>query len=137
MPLNVQKVKWGQLGGKTGGVSDGGIAGGSRTVAMDEVFAAWGLGPAGKVPRGWWGGGVGGVLFDLDGVLVETAEFHFVAWQRLAEELGVPFNRRINHGFRGVGRMECLEKLLGVHARLFVGEEKRILADRKNGYYLE
>ncbi|MCL2647421.1 MAG: beta-phosphoglucomutase family hydrolase [Phycisphaerales bacterium] len=83
------------------------------------------------------GGGLAGVLFDLDGVLVDTARFHFLAWKRLAEELGVGFNERINHGFRGVGRMVCLEMLLGEHERFFGIEEKRLLAERKNGYYLE
>jgi len=83
------------------------------------------------------GGGLQGVLFDLDGVLVDTARFHFLAWKQLAEELGVAFNERINHGFRGVSRMACLEMLLGEHERFFADEEKRLLAERKNGYYLE
>jgi len=77
------------------------------------------------------------VLFDLDGVLVDTAEFHYHAWRRLASELGIPFDRQMNHAFRGVGRMECLEMLLGEHTGCFVREEKTLLADRKNAYYLE
>src|SRR5881394_213650 len=127
MPLNVQKVKWGWMrgagvGGAPGGTDTGGPPkGGTPTMQADEIFAAWVLGPAARVPRVSTRAGLQGVLFDLDGVLVETAEFHYVAWQRLAEELGVPFGRRMNYGFRGVGRMECLDKLLGPHARLFVG----------------
>jgi len=81
--------------------------------------------------------GLEGVLFDLDGVLVDTAKYHFLAWKRLAEELGIEFNERINHSFRGVGRMTCLEMLLGEHERFFAIEEKRLLAERKNSYYLD
>jgi alpha,alpha-trehalose phosphorylase len=103
----------------------------------DEVFAAWVLGPAAHVPKRSTRKGLQAVLFDLDGVLVDTAEFHYRAWKRLAEELGVPFDRQMNHGFRGVGRMDCLEKLLRDHAHCFVVEEMQMLAERKNAYYLE
>ncbi|MCL2639738.1 MAG: beta-phosphoglucomutase, partial [Phycisphaerales bacterium] len=77
------------------------------------------------------------VLFDLDGVLVDTAKFHFLAWKQLADELGAEFDERINDQFRGVGRMACLDMLLGEHERFFALEEKRLLAERKNSYYLE
>lgn len=93
--------------------------------------------PPAKVPARSQRPGVQAVLFDLDGVLVDTAEFHYLAWKRLADELVIPFDRRINHAFRGVGRMDCLDKLLGPHGRFFADEEKRLLADRKNGYYLD
>ncbi len=75
------------------------------------------------------------VLFDLDGVLVETADLHYQSWQLLADELGLPFNREMNHGFRGVGRMECLDKLLGRYRMEFAIQEKQMLADRKNAHY--
>ena len=81
--------------------------------------------------------GVQAVLFDLDGVRVDTARFHYLAWKRLADELGIVFNEQINDGFRGVGRMECLEKLLGAFGKSVAMEEKVILAERKNEYYLE
>ncbi len=55
----------------------------------------------------------------------------------MADELGLHFDERVNHGFRGVGRMECLEKLLGRYGRGMAGAEKVVLAERKNGYYLE
>jgi len=139
MPLNVQKVKWGHLvqagstlrGGKAAGTGEG------RGNLADEVFAAWVLGPAARVPKRSTRAGLQAVLFDLDGVLVDTAEFHYRAWQRLAEELGVPFDRQMNHAFRGVGRMDCLEKLLRDHSDCFVIEEMQMLAERKNAYYLE
>jgi beta-phosphoglucomutase len=108
-----------------------------KTATADDVFAAWVLGPAAHVPRHSTRPGLQAVLFDLDGVLVDTAEFHFQAWKRLADELRIHFDRHMNHGFRGVGRMECLEKLLGEHTRCFVAEEKQLLADRKNAHYLE
>jgi beta-phosphoglucomutase len=133
MALNVQKVKWGHL------IADAalrpGVAG--RDTVADQVFAAWVLGPAARIPKHATRSGLQGVLFDLDGVLVDTAEFHYRAWKRLADELGVPFDRQMNHGFRGVGRMDCLHKLLGDHVHCFVDEEKQLLADRKNAYYLE
>lgn len=135
MPLNVQKVKWGHMlrtapARFTPTVRDQGSV-------ADEVFAAWVLGPAAQVPKLSTRAGLQAVLFDLDGVLVDTAEFHFQAWKRLADEMGLAFDRQINHGFRGVGRMECLDKLLGQHAGMFVSQEKQLLADRKNAYYLE
>src|SRR5450631_3901628 len=101
MPLNVQKVKWGHAT--------------QAGVAADEIFSAWVAGPAARVPPLPTRPGLQAVLFDLDGVLVDTAAFHFQAWKRLADELGIPFNEQTNHGFRGVGRMECLDKLLGIH----------------------
>jgi len=73
------------------------------------------------------------VLFDLDGVLVNTAEFHYLAWQQLADELSIPFSRSANEAFRGVSRMECLDLLLG--SLTLTPEEKTRLADRKNEHY--
>jgi beta-phosphoglucomutase len=138
MPLNVQKVKRVVGAGVGGGKITGRIVTrGAGEVAPDELFASWVAGPQADVPARSVRAGVQAVLFDLDGVLVDTAAFHFAAWKRLAEELGIRFDERMNHGFRGVGRMECLDKLLGVHAREVAGEEKRVLAERKNAYYLE
>jgi len=75
------------------------------------------------------------VLFDLDGVLVDTAEMHYQSWKQLADELGLRFSREINEGFRGVGRMECLEKLLGPHRLDIALAEKQVIAERKNAHY--
>jgi beta-phosphoglucomutase len=55
-----------------------------------------------------------GVIFDLDGVLVTTDEFHYRGWAKLAREEGIPFTREDNHRQRGVSRMESLEVLLEV-----------------------
>jgi beta-phosphoglucomutase len=77
------------------------------------------------------------VIFDLDGVLVSTDEFHYLAWQRLADEEGIPFSREVNHRLRGVGRVESLEILLERSPRTYTPEQKTALADRKNAYYRE
>jgi len=77
------------------------------------------------------------VIFDLDGVLVSTDEFHYCAWQRLADEEGLPFDREANDRLRGVGRMQCLEIMLERSRRSYTPSEKAALADRKNCYYRE
>jgi beta-phosphoglucomutase len=51
-------------------------------------------------------------LFDLDGVITDTSEFHFLAWQRLGEDLGIPFSREDNEALRGVSRRESLRLLM-------------------------
>ena len=76
-----------------------------------------------------------GVIFDLDGVLTDTAELHYQAWKRLADELGLPFDTSVNEHLRGVGRLESLQLIYrsaGVAAP--AGEMER-LAERKNEYY--
>lgn len=76
------------------------------------------------------------VLFDLDGVIVSTDNCHYKGWQKLSDELGIPFDRAANEKFRGVDRMSCLEMLL-VDYKAISEEEKIALATRKNDYYLE
>lgn len=77
------------------------------------------------------------VIFDLDGVLTDTAEMHFQAWARLASEIRLPFDRTVNEELRGIGRGESLEIILEHAQRTLPAEEKRKLAERKNSYYLE
>lgn len=77
------------------------------------------------------------VIFDLDGVIVSTDEFHYRGWQRLADEQGIYFDREINERLRGVSRMESLNILLERATEVFSDEQKRTMADRKNGYYAE
>jgi beta-phosphoglucomutase len=77
------------------------------------------------------------VIFDLDGVLVSTDELHYRAWQRLADEEGIPFDRGVNRRLRGVGRMESLEIMLERSPRPYAPHEEAALADRKNRYYRE
>ena len=52
------------------------------------------------------------ILFDLDGVITDTAEFHYQAWQALADAEGLPFDRAANEKLRGVSRRESLELIL-------------------------
>ena len=75
------------------------------------------------------------VIFDLDGVIVSTDEYHYQGWQRLADEEVIYFDRAINQRLRGVSRMESLAILLERSPRSYTDEERRALAERKNGYY--
>ena len=78
------------------------------------------------------------IIFDLDGVLVSTDELHYQAWKKLADRIGVYFDREINHRLRGVGRMDCLEIILERYAgKTFTLEEKLALAEEKNNTYRE
>ena len=76
------------------------------------------------------------VIFDLDGVLVSTDEYHFQAWKQLANEENIYFDRKINERLRGVSRMDSLEIILERSRISYRDEEKKTLASRKNGYYI-
>jgi beta-phosphoglucomutase len=77
-------------------------------------------------------------IFDLDGVLTDTAEFHYLAWNQIAEELHVPFSRKFNEKLKGVSRMDSLKLLLSqdTSGRTYTPEEMNELADRKNRHYV-
>lgn len=75
------------------------------------------------------------VIFDLDGVITDTAEYHFYSWKKLSEEEGIEFTRKDNEQFRGVSRRKCLDILL--KGRDVSEEEKKEMAARKNVYYRE
>lgn len=77
------------------------------------------------------------VIFDLDGVIVSTDEYHYLGWKRLADEEGIPFDRRDNERCRGVSRMESLEVVLERAPRRYSDAQKREMAGRKNRYYVE
>lgn len=76
-----------------------------------------------------------GVIFDLDGVLTETAEYHYRGWQRLADEEGIPFDRQANEAMRGLSRRDSLLHMLGGQPR--TEEQFEEMMERKNRYYLE
>lgn len=78
-----------------------------------------------------------GCIFDLDGVIVDTARFHFQAWRELAHELGFEFTEKDNERLKGVSRMRSLEILLEVGGLTAKEEEKQALAERKNRRYRE
>lgn len=75
-------------------------------------------------------------LFDLDGVIVDTAIYHFKAWRRLANELGFDFTEHQNEQLKGVSRMESLELILQWGGVTLSDEEKQQWAARKNEWYL-
>ena len=80
---------------------------------------------------------VKGVLFDLDGVVTDTAKYHYAAWKRIADELGVEFDEEKNEQFKGVSRAACLRLLLGWGNISVSDEEFEGLLIRKNEYYKE
>ncbi|MEP0845933.1 MAG: beta-phosphoglucomutase [Phycisphaerae bacterium] len=75
-------------------------------------------------------------LFDLDGVLTDTAELHYQSWLAIARELGVPFDRRRNDALRGVSRETSLAILLGQRHERFSPQQRAELLTRKNDDYL-
>nr|WP_298125481.1 beta-phosphoglucomutase [uncultured Pseudoxanthomonas sp.] len=77
------------------------------------------------------------LVFDLDGVLTDTAHTHYRAWKRLADEIDVPFDLLVNERLKGVDRMASLEIILERASRAYSADEKRALADTKNGYYVQ
>ncbi len=78
------------------------------------------------------------IIFDLDGVICFTDEYHYLAWKSLADRLGIEFNREINNRLRGVSRMASLEILLeNWHGKPFTEEEKAAFAEEKNRIYRE
>ncbi|QSF46555.1 beta-phosphoglucomutase [Paenibacillus tianjinensis] len=76
-------------------------------------------------------------LFDLDGVLVDTAKYHFIAWRELAEELGFVFTEQDNERLKGVSRAASLNILLEIGGLEFDEAEKARLAEQKNNRYVE
>ncbi|NBA84351.1 beta-phosphoglucomutase [Emticicia sp. CRIBPO] len=78
-----------------------------------------------------------GFLFDLDGVIVDTAVFHYKAWKRLANELGFDIDEEFNERLKGISRMDSLNEVL-LHGQIEITEEEKIrLATRKNEWYLD
>lgn len=79
------------------------------------------------------------VIFDLDGVITDTAEYHFLAWQKLGEDLNIPFDREFNETLKGVSRTESLERILALGNKQndFTAIEKEELATRKNDHYVQ
>lgn len=76
-----------------------------------------------------------GIIFDLDGVLCHTDHFHYQAWKKLADRLGIPFDETVNNRLRGVSRMESLEIILEKSTRDYSQQEKLDFAEEKNEEY--
>lgn len=79
------------------------------------------------------------VIFDLDGVITDSAKYHYLAWKELADELEIPFDEEYNEKLKGVSRMESLELILenGQACDKYTPEEKEALAFKKNENYKE
>jgi beta-phosphoglucomutase len=76
-------------------------------------------------------------LFDLDGVIVDTAKYHYLAWKAIADQEGIVFNHEINERLKGVSRMASLDVILEKGSRTYSAEEKLALAEKKNANYVE
>ena len=81
-------------------------------------------------------GQFGEVIFDLDGVICFTDNYHYQAWKELADAEGIYFDEKINGRLRGVSRMESLDIILERASRCYTQEEKEQLATRKNESYV-
>jgi beta-phosphoglucomutase len=78
-----------------------------------------------------------GAIFDLDGVIVDTAKYHYLAWRSLAGELGFEFTEEDNERLKGVSRMRSLDILLEIGGLELSEEDMIRLAEKKNGRYVE
>ena len=76
-----------------------------------------------------------GIIFDLDGVICSTDEYHYQAWKALADRLGIPFDRERNNLLRGVSRMESLSIILEKSEKAYTAAEKATFAEEKNELY--
>ncbi|MCB2360062.1 beta-phosphoglucomutase [Clostridium estertheticum] len=77
------------------------------------------------------------IIFDLDGVLVATAKYHYLAWKRLAKELNIEFSIEDNERLKGVSRMNSLDIILDIGGLTLDNDAKIKLADKKNIWYVE
>lgn len=77
-----------------------------------------------------------GIIFDLDGVIVDTAKYHYLAWKKLANQLGFEFTREQNELFKGVSRKRCLDILLEMGNLSATQEQKDVWMIEKNNDYL-
>jgi beta-phosphoglucomutase len=78
-----------------------------------------------------------GCIFDLDGVIVDTAKFHFLSWQNIAKDLGVRFTEKDNEKLKGVSRQKSLEHILTIGKIELSQENKDQICKKKNDIYLE
>ncbi|MDU2091730.1 MAG: beta-phosphoglucomutase, partial [Enterococcus faecalis] len=80
-----------------------------------------------------------GFIFDLDGVITDTAKFHYQAWKALADSLGIPIDETFNETLKGINRMDSLDRILvhGHRENAFTPAEKEALAQQKNDHYVQ
>jgi len=78
-----------------------------------------------------------GFIFDLDGVIVDTAKYHYLAWKQLADHLDIPFTIQDNEKFKGVSRKRCLELLLEMGGLQVSRDQFESWLEEKNADYLK
>lgn len=80
-----------------------------------------------------------GFIFDLDGVITDTAKFHYQAWKALADSLGISIDETFNETLKGISRMDSLDRILahGHRENAFAPAEKEALAQQKNDHYVQ
>jgi beta-phosphoglucomutase len=76
-------------------------------------------------------------IFDLDGVIVDTAHYHFLAWKRLAKEIGIDLTEQDNERLKGVSRMQSLEIILSLGGVSLSEHDKETLANKKNSWFVD
>lgn len=76
-------------------------------------------------------------IFDLDGVLVDTAKYHYQAWKKIADELEIPFDEEKNEDLKGLSRKDSLNALLSLGNKTYSETDKDKFCERKNDYYLQ
>lgn len=77
------------------------------------------------------------ILFDLDGVIVNTAAYHYQAWKRLANEEGIYFDEQINERLKGVSRRKSLDIILERTEKVYSEYEKENMCEKKNQWYAD
>jgi beta-phosphoglucomutase len=78
-----------------------------------------------------------GIIFDLDGVICHTDEYHYLAWKQIADKMGIYFDEKINNRLRGVSRMDSLEIILERYEGTLNESQKATWAEQKNDRYKE
>lgn len=78
------------------------------------------------------------IIFDLDGVITDTAKYHYLAWKELGSKIDIEIDEEVNESLKGISRMESLERILayGNKESEFSSEEKLDMANNKNDYYI-
>ena len=76
-----------------------------------------------------------GIIFDLDGVIIHTDHYHYLAWEKMASQFHLSFDEMLNHKLRGISRMDSLNTIIEYNKASFSYEQKEMMADIKNTYY--
>lgn len=78
-----------------------------------------------------------GIIFDLDGVIIHTDHFHYLAWKKMCDQFRLSFDKELNQQLRGVSRTKSLEIILKHNQKDFSEDQKKLMTDIKNNFYKE